>query len=76
MVTPLLVVQMPNKETGAAGEKAEDRLIATSLNVIRGAFPEFTDDCVAHVLGDRGDLEINGIPIPKVKPQDLSLIHI
>ena len=71
VVTPLLVVQLPNKETGAAGEKAEDRLIATTLNVIRGAFPEFTDDCVAHVLGDRGDLEINGIPIPKVKPQDI-----
>lgn len=71
LVTPLLVVQLPNKETGPAGEKAEDRLIATTLDVIRNAFPGFADDCVAHVLGDRGDLEINGTAIPKVKPQDI-----
>ncbi len=71
VVTPLLIVQLPNKETGAAGEKAEDQLIATTLGVIREAFPEFTDDCVAHVLGDRGDLEIAGVPVPKVKPQDI-----
>jgi len=71
LVIPLLVVQLPNKDSGAAGEKAEDRRIATNLNVIRNAFPDFTDDCVAHVLGDRGDLEINGIAIPKVKPQGI-----
>lgn len=71
LVLPLLVVQIPNKASGDAGERQEDRTIGTVLKVVRENFADFTDDCVAHVLGDRSDLEINDITIPKVRPQDI-----
>lgn len=66
-VQPLLVVQIPNRES----ETDEDKTIATVLKVVRENFPDFTDDCVAHVLGDRDLIEMAEISIPRVKPEDI-----
>ncbi len=70
-VLPLLVMQIPNKESGAAGEAQEDRTIRELLDTVRANYPDFTDDCVAHVLGDRLDINVGPYSIRKVKPQDI-----
>ena len=74
-VRPLLVVQIPNKENSAKGEAAEDRVIVQVLDTIRKHFPAFTDDCVVHVLGDRGEISVGPYTIPRVKPQDIEGLH-
>ncbi len=70
-VLPLLVVQVPNKGSGSAGEAQEDRTIRELLDTVRANYPGFDDDCVAHVLGDRPDIEVGPYSIRKVKPQDI-----
>ena len=71
-VLPLMVVQIPNKESGAAGLDQEDRTIKSALDVIRANFPDFKEDCVAHVIGDRkSDIEIGDYTISHIAPQDV-----
>lgn len=71
-VLPLMVVQIPNKESGAAGLDQEDRTIKSALDVIRANYPDYKDDCVAHVIGDRkGDIEIGDYTISHIQPQDV-----
>jgi len=74
-VVPLLVVQIPNK---AAGEKdtekgliEEDQIIHIVLETIRKRWSELPEDGVAHVIGDRGLIEVGAYVIPKVAPQDV-----
>jgi len=70
-VLPLLVVQIPNKEKGDGGLGDEDKTIVRVLDTIRQHYPEFADDCVAHVLGDRETIEVASYTIPRVKPQNV-----
>lgn len=70
-VLPLMVVQLPNKATGEQGLSDEDRAIVRVLDTVRQHFPDFTDDCVAHVLGDRETIKVGSYIVPRVKPQDL-----
>jgi type III restriction enzyme len=70
-VVPLLVVQIPNKEDTDEGSQDEDRTIVRVLDTIRTNLPDFTDDCVAHVLGDRGDIRVAAYEIPRIKPQNI-----
>jgi len=69
LVLPLLVIQIPNKADGDFID--EDRLIAEHLDVVRKTWPGFTDDCVAHVLGDRTTIDTGAYAIPKVAPEDI-----
>ena len=70
-VLPLLVVQIPNKENSKQGEHDEDKAIVRVLDTIRKHYPNFTNDCVAHVLGDRGDIRVGSYQLPRIKPQDI-----
>ncbi len=70
-VIPLLVVQIRNKAKGDAGLGDEDKAIVGVLDVVRKHFPDFTDDCVAHVLGDRDTIEVGAYTITRIKPQDV-----
>ncbi len=72
-VLPLMVVQIPNKDKADAdqGYGDEDRVIVRVLDTIRKHYPDFTDECVAHVLGDRSDLTVGPYSIPRIKPQDV-----
>ncbi|WP_458040342.1 MULTISPECIES: DEAD/DEAH box helicase family protein [Bacteria] len=74
-VVPLMVVQIPNKVAGdkdsEKGRRDEDALIHRYLETIRKHWPDMPADCVAHVLGDRGAIEVGAYTIPKVPPQDV-----
>jgi len=70
-VLPLLVVQIPNKENSKQGELDEDKTIVRVLDTIRKYSSDFADDCVAHVLGDRGDIAVGSYVVPRIKPQDI-----
>lgn len=70
-VLPLLVVQIPNKTEGDRGTDEEDGIIRRALDTVRRYWPEFTDDCVAHVLGDRATIELGAYEIPRVAAQDI-----
>ncbi|MBA2725843.1 MAG: type III restriction endonuclease subunit R, partial [Actinobacteria bacterium] len=70
-VLPLLVVQIPNKDNSAQGEQDEDKTIVRVLDTVRKNFPDFQDDCIAHVLGDRGDIAVGSYTLPRIKPQDI-----
>lgn len=70
-VFPLLIVQIPPREDGVADTDAEDQIIGDALEAVRSGWPEFTEDCVAHVLGDRGLVEIGPHRIPKVQPEEV-----
>jgi len=72
-VLPLMVVQIPNKEKADAdqGYGEEDRVIVRVLDTIRKHYPDFADGCVAHVLGDRGDLTAGPYAVSYIKPQDV-----
>lgn len=78
-VVPLLVAQIPNKSMGESdtekGRKDEDGVIHLVLETIRKHWPDMPTDCVAHVLGDRGTIEIGSYEIPKVAPQDVEHDH-
>jgi hypothetical protein len=75
-VLPLMVIQIPNKERGVHGEEkepvgvgAEDKLIARVLETVARHWDGFTDDCVAHVIGERGQIEVGDLKIPHIEPQ-------
>lgn len=82
-VVPLMVVQIPNKggntgdgDASSSGDSGEDRLIGQVLDLIRQGWDDFTPDCVAHVVGERGDITApggsgGGIKIRKVAPEDV-----
>lgn len=76
-VVPLMVVQIPNKEKGDAGLADEDRTLVRVLDIVRQHHPDWRDDCVAHVLGDRDVIEVGPYMIPRIKPQDVeSSTHV
>lgn len=70
-VVPLLVIQVPNKSSDDKDFADEDALIGRYLDVVRTTWNGFTDGCVAHVLGDRGTIEVGSYKIPKVAPEDI-----
>jgi len=70
-VLPLLVVQIPNKEGSERGQQEEDTIVVRALDTIRRHYPDFSDDCVAHVLGDRGHVSLSSYEIPRIQPQDV-----
>lgn len=70
-VLPLMVVQIPNKATDDTDFTDEDRLISRYLDVVRATWPDFADDCVAHVLGDRGTIHAGSYVIPRIAPEDV-----
>jgi type III restriction enzyme len=70
-VRPLLVVQIPNKSSNDADFSAEDALIQQYLDVVRGTWNDFDDECVAHVLGDRGLIEAGPYTVPRIAPEDI-----
>lgn len=74
-VVPLLVIQVPNRSDGEKdsekGRNDEDRLIHLALETVRKHWPGMPTDCVAHVLGDRGTIEVGSYEIPKIAPQDV-----
>lgn len=78
-VLPLFVVQIPNRTVGQKdtekGRREEDGLIHLALETVRKHWSEMPDDCVAHVLGDRGKIEVGAYEIPKVAPQDVEHTH-
>lgn len=78
-VAPLLVAQIPNKQSGEKdtekGRKDEDELIHLILETIRKHWPDMPADSVAHVLGDRATIEVGAYEIPKVAPQDVQHDH-
>lgn len=78
-VLPLLVVQIPNKAAGQKdsekGREEEDALIHLMLETVRKNWPDMPEDCVAHVLGDRGTIEVGAYEIGKVAPQDIEDDH-
>lgn len=70
-VLPLMVIQIPNKASADKDFTDEDALIARYLDVVRSTWNDFTDGCVAHVLGDRGTIEVGAYKIPKVAPENV-----
>ena len=74
-VLPLLVIQVPNRADGdrdtEQGRRKEDDFIHLVLEVVRNHWPSMPQGCVAHVLGDRGKIEIGQYEIPKIAPQDV-----
>lgn len=78
-VVPLFVAQIPNKSAGERdtekGRREEEETIHLVLETIRKHWPDMPADCVAHVLGDRGTIEVGAYEIPKVAPQDVEHDH-
>lgn len=77
-ILPLMVLQIPNKTAAAgeaAGHEAEDAQIAEYLQIIRQNWDGFTDDCVGHVLGDRGTIHAGPFKIDKIAPEDVQETH-
>lgn len=73
-VNPLMVVQIPNKESGSSGtdkgKAEEEALIHLALETIREHWPEMPDDGLAHVMGsDHGAITVGNYTIPRVEPQ-------
>jgi len=60
-VVPLLVVQMPNTPS--------DDLLKTAFDTVRDAWPELTQESLAHVFGDHKTLEIGGHVVPHISPE-------
>lgn len=60
-VVPLLVVQLPNTPS--------DDLLKTAFDTVRDAWPELTQEALAHVFGDRKTLEIGGHVVPHISPE-------
>ncbi len=60
-VTPLMVVQMPNKPTDAD-------LLAV-FQAITSEWPELSADAVAHVFGEHADIEVGGYTACYIRPQ-------
>lgn len=60
-VVPLLVVQMPNTPS--------DDLLKTAFDTVRDAWPELTQEALAHVFGDHKTIEIGGHVVPHVSPE-------
>ncbi|MDQ0636359.1 type III restriction enzyme [Arthrobacter pascens] len=69
-VVPLLVLQLPDRSK--ADTTAEDRLIGEIMGRLSTDLDDFTEDCVAHVLGDRGTIETKAGDIPKVDPDTVA----
>lgn len=72
---PLMVIQIPNKTEGATNtdkaERDEDKLIHSMLETVRKYWPAMPADSAAHVLGDRGTIEVGAYKVPKIAPQDV-----
>lgn len=73
-VSPLMVVQIPNKEAGesasAKGQAEEEALIHLVLETIRQHWPDMPMDGLAHVMGsDRGAITVGNYVVPRVEPQ-------
>jgi len=60
-VVPLLVVQMPNTPSV--------ELLKTAFDTVRDAWPDLTQESLAHVFGDHKTLEIGGHVVPHVSPE-------
>lgn len=60
-VVPLLVVQMPNTPS--------DELLKTAFDTVRDAWPELTQEALAHVFGDHKTIEIGGHVVPHISPE-------
>lgn len=60
-VTPLMVVQMPNKPT-------DDDLLEV-ISTIRSEWPELAIDVIAQVFGGGADIAPGGFTIPYIRPQ-------
>ncbi len=70
-VLPLMVVQISNKEKSESGLGDEDKQIVEVLDTIRANWPDFADDSLAHVLGDRGEIRVGPYTLPRIKPQNV-----
>lgn len=73
-VDPLLVIQIPNRESGesktAKGIGQEDAIIKAVLDAVRAGWPDMPDGCVAHAMG-RGLIEVGPYTIPNIDPEDV-----
>lgn len=73
-VKPLLVIQIPNRVAGDDDEKGireENELIHRVLETVRKHWPEMPDDGIAHVIGQRGLVELGAYEIPRIEPQHI-----
>ena len=61
MVTPLLVVQMPNRPS--------DDLLLSAVDTIREEWPELPSDGIANVFGEHTNIEVGDFVIPYVSPE-------
>lgn len=62
-VLPLMVLQVPNKP--------KDSELVEWLDVIREAWPDLSEDGVAHVFGEHTDLSLGQYTVPYIAPQNV-----
>ncbi|RYE69521.1 MAG: type III restriction endonuclease subunit R [Rhizobiaceae bacterium] len=62
-VTPLMVLQSPDKPDGA--------VVAEWIKTIRETWPELTSDAFANVFGEHRTENFGGFSVPYVEPQDV-----
>ena len=60
-VVPLLVVQVPNQPS--------QELLESAFATIRETWSELNPDGMAHVFGDRAQIELGGFVVPHVSPE-------